>query len=94
MIAPDYGRPEYKKYVQLFKVKEEIPKDGAAFGERTEANPVFNPGKHKMQPQFFIKSKYLDRLEPIDGSLEEMTNTKAPDISSELLAMKLAKGGL
>ncbi len=80
-------RTNYKKNVQLFKVKESLPFGGAAFGA-TKANPQFNPGRYKTHDQYFIQEEYLDKLEPVPGSLEAMKNTEAPDISEKLDKMR------
>jgi hypothetical protein len=77
------GRTDYKKYVQIFEVKEDIPMGGAAFGP-TKANPQFNPGRYKTHDQYFILDEHLTKLVPVKGSLEIMKDTKAPDISKKL----------
>ncbi|SIO94092.1 RHS repeat-associated core domain-containing protein [Vibrio spartinae] len=77
------GRTDYKKYVQMFEVKEDIPMGGAAFGP-TKANPQFNPGRYKTHDQYFILDEHLIKLVPVKGSLEVMKDTKAPDISNKL----------
>lgn len=51
-------RTDYKKYVQMFEVKEDIPMGGAAFGP-TKANPQFNPGRYKTHDQYFILDEHL-----------------------------------
>ncbi len=76
------GRTDYKKYVQIFEVKEDIPFGGVAKGS-TKANPQFNPGRYKTHDQYFILDEYLIHLSPVKGTLETMKNTKAPDISKK-----------
>jgi len=76
-------RTEYKRYVQVFEVTEEIPYGGVATGP-TRANPQFNPGRYKLHQQYFITDDNLSKLKPVPGTLEEMTNLSAPDISAKL----------
>lgn len=81
------GRTEYKKYVQIFEVTEDIPLGGAAFGP-TKANPQFNPGRYKLHDQYFILDEHFDKLESVPGSLETMKDTAAPDVSNRLNALR------
>ncbi len=76
-------RTEYKKYLQVFVVNEDIPYGGAAFG-MTKANPQFNPGRYQTHDQYFIQDDQLEKLDPVEGSLETMKNTDAPDLSARL----------
>ncbi|WP_249126908.1 RHS repeat-associated core domain-containing protein, partial [Aeromonas popoffii] len=84
------GRTEYKKYVQIFEVNEDVPMGGAASGP-TKANPKFNPGRYQTHTQYFILDEFLIRLKPVDGSLEKMKGTRAPDISVRLEKMRSGK---
>ncbi len=77
------GRTEYKKYVQMFEVQENIPYGSAAFGA-TKENPQFNPGRYKTHEQYFIQESELSKLAPVPNSLEMMKDTDAPDISEKL----------
>jgi len=81
------GRTEYKKYVQIFEVTEDIPFGGAAFGP-TRANPQFNPGRYKLHDQYFIQDAHFSKLEPVADSLEAMKHTDAPDVSARLNALR------
>jgi hypothetical protein len=84
------GRDEYKKYVQIFEVKEDIPLGAAAVGS-TKANPQFNPGRYQTHEQYFIQDSQLSKLAPVRNSLEKMKDINAPDISQKLNILR-AKG--
>ncbi|MCI2284315.1 hypothetical protein L3081_14145 [Colwellia sp. MSW7] len=83
-------RTEYKKYVQIFEVQEDIPYGSAAFGV-TKANPQFNPGRYQTHEQYFIQQDQLNKLTPVHGSLETMKNTEAPNISKKLEKLRAKK---
>ncbi|MGL6534104.1 RHS repeat-associated core domain-containing protein [Aeromonas caviae] len=84
------GRTEYKKFVQIFEVHEDIPMGGAATGP-TKANPQFNPGRYQTHNQYFILDEFLLKLKPVDGTLEMMKNTTAPDVSKKLESLRRSK---
>ncbi len=81
------GRTDYKKYVNIFEVSEDIPFGGVATGP-TRANPQFNPGRYKTHDQYFILDEHLDKLEPVAGKVETMKNTTAPDITENLSKLR------
>lgn len=77
------GRTNYKEYVNVFEVVEDIPFGGAAKGP-TKANPQFNPGRYKTHDQYFVLDEHLDKLRPAPGKLETMKDTNAPDLTDKL----------
>lgn len=84
------GWAEYKKFVQIFEVNEDMPMGGAATGP-TKANPQFNPSRYQTHNQYFILDELLLKLKPVSGTLEVMKNTTAPDIAKKLESLRSSK---
>ena len=65
----------FKPYAQIYSVKEQIPKGGAANGSAV-ANPYFNPSQHAAKEQIFIDPRFYSNLEPV--ALKSFTDTTIP----------------
>lgn len=76
-IDPQTGlqRGDFKRYIQLYELTDDIPRGEVAFG-RTKANPRYNPDENRTLPQVFINSEQHSKLRALD--VKEMINTKTP----------------